>query len=127
MIKSERLNRILKEIEKRGLTAYKISQHTNLTANGVQKIIDKDTENPRIGTIIEIEEFLKLDDNFSVVQEPQESYMNNQELDNLTRLVQDNWEELSKRESFKGFFFSQIAKALNMKIEDIFTLALNKK
>ncbi|MFL1896843.1 helix-turn-helix domain-containing protein [Aquimarina sp. 2-A2] len=48
------------------------------------------------------------------------------EMDSLAQKVMDNWEELSKKEKFKGFFYYKVAQVLNMDIDKIFADAVSK-
>ncbi|TYP72827.1 RNA-binding protein [Aquimarina intermedia] len=127
MVKSKGLNRILEEIDKRGLSAYKISQHTNLTPKGIRKIKDRATENPRIATLNEIASFLGISTNTDQTSSiTNRDTLNDEDLVILSYQVKKNWNQLLRLEDFKPFFFYQIAKTLDMEIEDIFTAALNK-
>lgn len=102
-------------------TYYRIKEDSN---NVTDKIIYK-----LIETYPEYKyEYFVLND---TVSESTETYStstpNNDEfLDSLARQVQDNWEELSKRESFKGFFYYKVAQVLNMDIDKIFADAVSK-
>ena len=52
------LEEILEEIEKRGLTAYKISQETTLTEAGLGKIINRITKKPNKATLDILKSYL---------------------------------------------------------------------
>jgi len=50
-IKTKLLQKTLQLINQYGVTAYEIEQHTDLTAVGVQKIINRETKNPQNRTL----------------------------------------------------------------------------
>lgn len=57
-LKLDNLEDILQEIEKRGLTAYKISQETTLTEAGLGKIINRITKKPNKTTLDILKSYL---------------------------------------------------------------------
>lgn len=57
MVKPD-LNRIIKEINTRELTAYEIAKHTPLSEDGINKILTGASKNPRTTTLLILHEFL---------------------------------------------------------------------
>ena len=57
--REELLNSVLNFIEKYEITAYEIEQNTELSAVGVQKIINKETKKPLLSTLKTIMEYIE--------------------------------------------------------------------
>ena len=57
--REELLNSVLNFIEKYEITAYEIEQNTELSAVGVQKIINKETKKPLLSTLKNIMEYIE--------------------------------------------------------------------
>ena len=57
--REELLNSVLNFIEKYEITAYEIEQNTELSAVGVQKIINKETKTPLLSTLKTIMEYIE--------------------------------------------------------------------
>ena len=57
--REELLNSVLNFIEKYEVTAYEIEQNTELSAVGVQKIINKETKKPLLSTLKTIMEYIE--------------------------------------------------------------------
>ena len=57
--REELLNSVLNFIEKYEITAYEIEQNTELSAVGVQKIINKETKKPLLSTLKTIMDYIE--------------------------------------------------------------------
>ncbi|MFL1896754.1 hypothetical protein ACJRPK_13695 [Aquimarina sp. 2-A2] len=128
MNKLERVNKIIEAMESQNIKAYEIAKHTSLTPKEIQKTKDKATENPRITTLNEIESYLGISTNTGQTSSiTNKDILNDEDLVILSHQVKKNWNRLLQLEDFKTFFFYQIAKSIDMQIEDIFAVALNKR
>lgn len=67
MEKKKRLEKIISLTEENEISAYKIGNGTNLNTANVQKILNREIENPRLSTIEKIEVFL---DNYIFKKRP---------------------------------------------------------
>lgn len=109
--KEEEVKKIIEAIEDKGLTAYEIAVHTNLTEHGIQKIINGTSKNPHNKTILQLRNFL---DNYGIVRdenidslklnEPEEDYIpeyNGITDDLVANYIIDNEESLRTNKIFK--------------------------
>lgn len=121
--KLQMLEKSLRIIKEKGLTAYQIEQNTSLSATGVQKIIDGTTANPQKKTVIELYNFVtgkpqQMSADFPVasfpVTEVQEVYSDSKDLHNelmrLKELIKMKDDQLKDKDEIIGLLKSKLEK-----------------
>ena len=107
------LEEILEILESKGVTAYEIAKHTNLTEVGINKIFNRETKKPHKSTIQTLDDYINnyVSLNKSLVEETSISY--NRPIKEVVVEIVARQDEALKDMLFREFMDKLLYKRLN--------------